>query len=941
MVVPEGEDVLWKSPYDWNFLQVQARERRRSRNRDQGGGDGDGAKVIEGVTEEHAGDSGPAANDSAGILGSEFEGDGSSAAPAKTSPRGKRKASKKTKRAGPRELARRAAAAAAAAATAAAAEAVTAKDAKNDTTVWKVGADGGRARETTEQETVAPEAADEIMHQDSATTRCMAMNDSPRADFAAITEEVNEQRGLDESAVISASVGKLSDIVKVRSPIPMRASLSGGDENNSRGDNISKINKQIDDGSGAADNRGNGQEQGKGEGEESQTLEEDRTAGAPSARDRTAEEVSTDQKQQVAEQEESRAKAPCLAPEQPNDSGSPLLLLSCAEVGVAVLSAGPAEDKAGPAKGIEGAKRCSGVAAGHPCEDTVSPHTGVVPDDKPVCQGRTALVREAGDQPVAADETVEMAEATVEEGATDRAFATALGGKQSPGNTAAKVESEEIFSANEGNHANAHSLEPCPADGSGDVGTRSVGRGQNVEGKTEQKLKMREVLFSSSAVAKTVTAAEKTEGSEYKQPSPPSPEGRTERTTAVATTSTPNSDSTSPTGCSVPAESDTKAKHTVTDEDNDDNHNTITSSSIGDPVELVQGKQQQTKGQDEEAEAAADKSKSEAEELVAEKIYITKEQRGGRGGALADAIEVGKETERDGDCGGDGGGEGGVNGEQQTTTAVDDSAMALMAATASANKNSDGSSNSGDKEDGGATRMEKFKASPSPPEAAGEALATPAAPEINVPGATATRTAPGDKVDIEDDVNEAAAVAAAIAAVAAAAAVAIASAASASSVSSRFKSGTAEAIVKVQTDQEAVNVDAKAEVKQEQDVKSACVAPAKKEGKGKQEEERDMEGRGKSAERNTAETMGGAGSKMEDGDEDDETALDTKTTAVSVTTLATQLMPPPKDLEVRWPYMRVWQGVVVVCNFFVLCLLYGVFSRLFVVLQQRKISPFS
>ena len=61
MVVTDGEDVSWNSPYDWSFLKTEARERRRGRDRERrngGGGGGAGEEDIVGGLTGSGGGSG-------------------------------------------------------------------------------------------------------------------------------------------------------------------------------------------------------------------------------------------------------------------------------------------------------------------------------------------------------------------------------------------------------------------------------------------------------------------------------------------------------------------------------------------------------------------------------------------------------------------------------------------------------------------------------------------------------------------------------------------------------------------------------------------------------------------------------------------------------------------------------------------------------------------
>lgn len=127
MVVKDGEDVSWKSPYDWSFLKMEARERRRGRDRERRGSSGGGPGGAEG-------------QDYPAVGGN--TGPGPSVTSPRATPKGKRKVAKK--REGGRELARRAAAKAADAAAVEAA-AVAAAEAAATEVAGGVAADGNPA----------------------------------------------------------------------------------------------------------------------------------------------------------------------------------------------------------------------------------------------------------------------------------------------------------------------------------------------------------------------------------------------------------------------------------------------------------------------------------------------------------------------------------------------------------------------------------------------------------------------------------------------------------------------------------------------------------------------------------------------------------------------------------------------------------------------------
>lgn len=82
MVVKDGEDVSWKTPYDWSFLKTEARERRRGRDRERRGGGGSGSA------------GGGAGEDDIGGGGSALSCPVSSS---RANPRGKRKVASKKK----------------------------------------------------------------------------------------------------------------------------------------------------------------------------------------------------------------------------------------------------------------------------------------------------------------------------------------------------------------------------------------------------------------------------------------------------------------------------------------------------------------------------------------------------------------------------------------------------------------------------------------------------------------------------------------------------------------------------------------------------------------------------------------------------------------------------------------------------------------------------
>lgn len=126
MVVAEGENVSWKSPYDWSFLQVQARERRRGRDRERRGGGGGaldgldsggngGGEELTNAGEDYGGVVRAADGTTVDALGAGPHGEAdsslvaASAVSTRAAPKGKRKVGKK-KSEGGREVKRRAAA---------------------------------------------------------------------------------------------------------------------------------------------------------------------------------------------------------------------------------------------------------------------------------------------------------------------------------------------------------------------------------------------------------------------------------------------------------------------------------------------------------------------------------------------------------------------------------------------------------------------------------------------------------------------------------------------------------------------------------------------------------------------------------------------------------------------------------------------------------------
>ncbi|CAM9857778.1 unnamed protein product, partial [Sphacelaria rigidula] len=256
MDVADGEDVSWKSPYDWTFLQVQARERRRDRDRERRGG---GGEMVKGVTQvggiSRPVVSGGVDKDSSGCVidssSTAIGGDGGpSAAAAKAVPthvvgtRGKQTAGQKKKKARGREVSERAAEAVAVIAVAPAAEA---EDGTEDAMADEAGAgnEGAPAPASAAQPgTVTPKATDEFGEGMSAMAPnvCSAV---PREDIDAAQAKGGdgqaENDGSEATARLAAAAapGAFVDVMKTgASPTKtQRPSLSSGDgETNGGGD---------------------------------------------------------------------------------------------------------------------------------------------------------------------------------------------------------------------------------------------------------------------------------------------------------------------------------------------------------------------------------------------------------------------------------------------------------------------------------------------------------------------------------------------------------------------------------------------------------------------------------------------------------------------------------------------------------------------------------